>query len=116
MARAERRRGERLAPWASSDVGGVRAANSMTGGDGLGGIFDLTCAPGWMAGKGENGPNPPNASAIVEASPGWSAPPLSPDLQGARLPTQAVPGGARSVSSLVRGSPASALSQRTRVL
>ena len=44
-------------------------------------LFDFTCAPGWMAGKGENGCNHNNPSTwhncqnvshIVEHSPGWS--------------------------------------------
>ena len=35
-------------------------------------LFDLSCAPGWMEGKGENGPNPSNISKILEHSPDWS--------------------------------------------
>ena len=69
-----------------SDVGGgnyyfespeaALAASKSQGGDRHGyttteGLFDLSCAPGWMTGKGENGPNPSNVSRIVDNSPGW---------------------------------------------
>ena len=54
--------------WEDIDSG-VRAANSIA--DGAGAISDFTCAPGWMSGKGENGPHPPNATRIAEDSPGW---------------------------------------------